>query len=148
MPPKQVGWCRKCGATFHTLRAFKKHLKECKMDKSNVQFGMELENYIAEKFKELGYKNACRSNGSGNKGSLGDISGQDLFICELKNRNTESVTINKEVWEKLTSSVPLHSNRLPMLVLRNKNKQTFCVMEANDMFEIINGYLENLNGRV
>jgi len=117
-------------------------------DKSNVQFGMELENYIAEKFKELGYKNACRSNGSGNKGSLGDISGQDLFICELKNRNTESVTINKEVWEKLTSSVPLHSNRLPMLVLRNKNKTTWCVMEAEDMFEIIKGYLENLNGRV
>lgn len=28
--PKQVGWCQKCGATFHTLRAFKKHLKECK----------------------------------------------------------------------------------------------------------------------
>ena len=123
-------------------------LKGKMKDKSNVQFGMELENYIAEKFKELGYKNACRSNGSGNKGSLGDISGQDLFICELKNRNTESVTINKEVWEKLTSSVPLHSNRLPMLVLRNKNKQTFCVMEANDMFIILKGWLENLNGRV
>ena len=118
------------------------------MDKSNVQFGMELENYIAEKFKELGYKNACRSNGSGNKGSLGDISGQDLFICELKNRNTESVTINKEVWDKLTSSVPLHSNRLPMLVLRNKNKQTWAVMDVDDFFTILKGYLENLNGRV
>jgi hypothetical protein len=28
MIPKQVGWCQKCGATFHTLRAFKKHLKK------------------------------------------------------------------------------------------------------------------------
>jgi len=35
MLPKQVGWCRKCGATFHTLRAFKKHLKECKMETRN-----------------------------------------------------------------------------------------------------------------
>jgi hypothetical protein len=28
MIPKQVGWCVKCGASFATLRAFKKHLKE------------------------------------------------------------------------------------------------------------------------
>jgi hypothetical protein len=26
MIPKQVGWCVKCGASFATLRAFKKHL--------------------------------------------------------------------------------------------------------------------------
>lgn len=112
-------------------------------DKSSCDFGKELETYIAQKFQELGYKNACRSNGSGNKGSLGDISGQDLFVCELKNRNTESVTINKEVWEKLVSSIPLHSNRLPMLCLRNKSGKTFCVLDADDMFEIIHGYLEN-----
>ena len=117
-------------------------------DKSTCDFRRELENYIAENFKELGFSNACRSNGSGNKGSLGDISGQDILVCEAKNRNTESVTINKEVWEKLVSCIPLHSNRLPMLVLRNKNKQTFCVMDAEDMFEIIKGYLENLNGRI
>jgi Holliday junction resolvase len=117
-------------------------------DKSNVQFGMELENYIAEKFKELGFPNACRSNGSGNKGSIGDISGIDYFAVEAKNRNTESVTIKKETWDKLTSSIPLHSNRLPMLVLRNKNKQTFCVMEANDMFTILKGWMENTQRRV
>ena len=112
-------------------------------NKSNVQFGMELENYIAEKFKELGYKNACRSNGSGNKGSLGDISGIDSLVVEAKNRNTESVTIKMETWDKLKSSIPLHSNRLPMLVLRNKNKQTFCVMDAEDFFTILKGWMEN-----
>ena len=116
---------------------------DIKMDKSNVQFGMELENYIAEKFKELGYKNACRSNGSGNKGSLGDISGIDSLVVEAKNRNTESVTIKMETWDKLKSSIPLHSNRLPMLVLRNKNKQTFCVMDAEDFFTILKGWMEN-----
>lgn len=117
-------------------------------DKSTVEFGKELESFLSEKFKELGFPNACRSNGSGNKGSLGDISGQNILVCEAKNRNTESVTIKKETWDKLTSSIPLHSNRLPMLVLRNKNNQTFCVMEANDMFMILKGWMENTQGRV
>lgn len=117
-------------------------------DKSTCDFGRELENYIAEKFKELGYKNACRSNGSGNKGSLGDISGIDSFAVECKNRNTDSVTIKEDVWQKLNSSIPLHSNRLPILILRNSNKRTWAVMDVKDMFEIIKGYLENLNGRV
>jgi len=118
------------------------------MDKSSVQFGMELENYIAQKFQELGYKYARRSNGSGNKGELGDSSCQDLFIVECKNKNTESITLNYKVWEKLKSEVPLHSKRLPLYVLRNKSKQTFCVMDSEDFFEIVKHYLENLNGRV
>ena len=117
-------------------------------DKSTCDFGRELEDYIAEKFKELGYKNACRSNGSGNKGSLGDISGQDILVVEAKNRNTEDITLKQDVWDSLVSSIPLHSKRLPMYVLRNKNKHTWCVMDAEDIFEIIKGYLENLNGRV
>ena len=118
------------------------------MDKSTCDFGRELENYIAEKFKELGFKNAERSKGSGNQGQLGDITGQDLFVVECKNRNTEDITLKQEVWDKLCAEIPLHSKRLPMYVLRNKNKKTWCVMDAEDMFEIIKGYLENLNGRV
>jgi hypothetical protein len=117
-------------------------------DKSNVQFGMELEHYIAQKFIELGYPNARRSKGSGNQGEIADISGQDLFCVECKNKSTESITVDAKVWAKLKSEVPLHSKRLPLYILRNKSKQTFAVMDVDDMFEIIKGYLENLNGRV
>ena len=113
------------------------------MDKSNVQFGMELENYIAEKFKELGYPNAKRSKGSGNQGQLGDITGQDILVVEAKNRNTEDITLKQEVWDKLVAEIPLHSRRLPMYVLRNKNQKTWCVMEAEDMFTILKGWMEN-----
>jgi hypothetical protein len=28
--PRQVAFCNKCGASFHTMRAFKKHIKGCK----------------------------------------------------------------------------------------------------------------------
>jgi len=114
-------------------------------DKSNVQFGMELEHFIAQKFVELGYPNARRSNGSGNKGEAGDISGQDLFTCELKNRNTDSITIKEEVWKKLKSEIPIHSKRLPLYILRNKNKTTWAVMDVDDLFTILKGWMENEN---
>lgn len=26
--PKQAGWCSKCGASFSTIRGFKKHIRE------------------------------------------------------------------------------------------------------------------------
>lgn len=111
-------------------------------DKSNVQFGMELESYLSEKFKELGYPNAKRSNGSGNKGSLGDISGQDLFVVEAKNRNTDSITIKEDVWMKLMNDIPLHSRRLALYVLRNKNKKTWAVMDCDDFFSIVKEWIE------
>jgi hypothetical protein len=106
-------------------------------DKSTCEFGMELEHYIAQKFQELGFPYARRSNGSGNKGSLGDSSGQNLFVVECKNKNTESITVDAKVWAKLKSEVPLHSQRLPLYVLRNKSKQTWAVMDVDDLFNIL-----------
>lgn len=114
-------------------------------DKSSVQYGMELEHYIAQKFIDLGFKNARRSVGSGNKNEAGDISGQDLFVAELKNRNTDSITIKEDVWNKLVAEVPLHSKRLPLYILRNKNKKTWAVLDVDDFFVILKGYLQNEN---
>lgn len=111
-------------------------------DKSSVQFGMELETYIAQKFQELGYKFARRSNGSGNKNECGDTSGQDLFITELKNRNTKDITIKEDVWLKLLSEIPLHSKRLALYVLRNKNKKTWAVLDIEDFFKILKELIE------
>jgi len=115
-------------------------------DKSNCEFGRELEYYIVQKMNEIGIK-ASRTIGSGNKGQIADIN-NPYFIVECKNKNTESITVDAKVWSKLKSEVPLHSKRLPLYILRNKNKQTFCVMDAEDMFAILKGWLENLDGRV
>jgi Holliday junction resolvase len=112
---------------------------------STHDFGRELENYICEKFKELNI-NAYPSNGSGNKGSVGDISGQDLFGIEAKNRNTKDITIKEDIWNKLCNEIPYHSERKPMYVLGNKNKQRWVVMNIEDFFEILKGYLEAKNG--
>jgi Holliday junction resolvase len=112
------------------------------MDKSNCEFGKELEHFIAQKFVEIGYPNARRSNGSGNKGEAGDISGQDLFTVECKNKNTDSITVNEKVWAKLKSEIPLHSKRLPLYILRNKNKQNWAVMDVDDLFRILKQTLD------
>jgi len=116
-------------------------------DKSTIEFGKELEHFIAQKFIELGYPNAKRSKGSGNQGQLGDITGQDAFVVECKNRNTEDITLKQEVFDKLKSEIPLHSFRLPLYVLRNKNKKTFCVMEVDDFFTIVHGWLGDNPGK-
>ena len=107
--------------------------------KSTWEKGRELENYIAEKFKEIGYMNACPSNGSGNKGSIGDISGVADFAVECKLRNTKDITVKEEVWNELVNSIPLSSERTPLYVLENKNKKRWVVMDVEEFF----GLLEN-----
>lgn len=115
-------------------------------DKSSCDFGRELENYVVQKMKELGIP-ASKSKGSGNQGQIADIN-NPYFIVECKNKSTESITVDAKVWSKLKSEVPLHSKRLPLYVLRNKSKQTWAVMDVDDLFIILKHYLENLNGRV
>ena len=99
--------------------------------------GRKLEWYIAEKFRELGYKNACPSNGSGNKGSSGDISGVENWVVEAKLRNTKDITIKEDVWKKLVEEIPLGSERLPLYVLENKNQKRWVVMDLEDWFYLI-----------
>ena len=117
-------------------------------DKSTVEFGKELEHFIAQKFIELGYPNAKRSKGSGNQGQLGDITGQDAFVVECKNRNTEDITLKQEVWDKLCAEVPLHSKRLPLYILRNKNQKTWAVMDVNDFFDILLAVKDKLDNNL
>jgi len=112
--------------------------------RSTKEYGLELENYIANKFKEVGYKNARPSKMSGAGMEKGDISGiDDLFCVEAKNRNTKDITLKMDVWRKLCSEISLHSNRLPLYVLRQEDNKTFAVMDIDDFFIILKGYLES-----
>ncbi len=101
------------------------------------EIGRQLELYIAEMFKYIGYKNACPSNGSGNKGSVGDISGVKDFAVECKKRNTKDITIKEVVWNELVNDIPLSSERIPLYILENKNKKRWAVMDVEDFFRII-----------
>ncbi len=102
------------------------------------EIGRQLENYICEKFREIGI-NAYPSNGSGNKGSVGDISGLKDFGIECKKRNTKDITIKEEVWNKLVNEIPLSSERIPLYILENKNKKRWVCLDVEDFFRIIGG---------
>ena len=106
---------------------------------NNKQFGKELEQGVCNLFNQIGIK-AYLTKGSGNKGQAGDIQ-QDIFVVECKNRNTKDITLKKDVWDKLKHEIPLQSSRLPLYILRNKSNDTYAVLDINDFFRILEGYL-------
>ena len=106
------------------------------------EIGRKLEQFLVNKFLEIGI-NASLSKNSGCSGyNLGDIN-TNHFIIEAKLRNTEDITVKADVWKKLKESIPLHSKRIAMYALENKEGTVLCCLEAEDMFKIIKGYLEN-----
>lgn len=109
--------------------------------------GRTLEQKIVNKFLEIGIKASLSKNSGCSGYNLGDINTED-WIIEAKQRNTKDITIKADVWKKLVASLPLHSKRKAMYVIGNKEDTVLCVLSLEDMFEIIKGYLENLNGRV
>ena len=111
--------------------------------KTRKELGYSLENCVADHFFTVGYDKARRSKGSGNRGELGDISGVQDFVVECKRRTTKNITIQEAVWKKLCNEIPLHSRRKPLYILENMNKKFWAVLEMNDFFELLKGYLEN-----
>jgi Holliday junction resolvase len=98
--------------------------------------GRTLEQKIVNKFLEIGIKASLSKNSGCSGYNLGDINADD-WIVECKLKNTESITLDSNVWKKLVESVPLHSKRKAMYVLENKEKQIWCVLSLDDMFDLI-----------
>jgi Holliday junction resolvase len=108
--------------------------------------GRTLEQKIVNKFLEIGVKASLSKNSGCSGYNLGDVN-NEYFICEAKQRNTKDISVKDEVWKKLVASLPLHSKRKAIYVIGNKEDTVLCILSLEDMFEIIKGYLENLNGR-
>lgn len=111
------------------------------------EIGRKLEQLIVNKFNEIGIKASLSKNSGCGGYNLGDVN-NEYFVIEAKQRNTKDISIKNEVWKKLVASLPLHSKRKVMYVIGNKENTVLCVLSLEDMFEIIKGYLENLNGEI
>jgi len=99
----------------------------------------KLEDYIASRLKEIDpYCRHSKASG-GNCGENHDIKTSCELAIECKLRNTESIKIDKVVWEKLCSEIPLHAHKTPMLALENKEGKRWAVLELDDF---INLYIE------
>lgn len=96
------------------------------------------QDYIALKLREID-KYSRSTKGSGNKGEKGDVKTSLDLHFECKLRNTDSITINSKVWKKLNEEIPLHSQKIPVLALENKEGKKLAVLDLDDF---LNLYIE------
>jgi len=78
---------------------------------------------------------AKRTPGSGNKGRKGDVDNKYLLI-EAKQTDKKSISLKRDVWEKLLSELPLHSSRIPMYALEDGEGHKYAVLDLDDFFDI------------
>lgn len=105
-------------------------------DQTPMEFGIKLQQDIVNALESIGIK-ASHTNGSGNKGSAGDVN-NPLFVIECKARNTKDITIKADVWKKLCNEIPMHSKRKPLYVIRNEEGTTLVCMNLTDFTDLLN----------
>jgi Holliday junction resolvase len=88
--------------------------------KTKRELGKQLEYSVAQILQEAFNDNSIRpSKASGASTELGDIKNPYLLV-ECKKRNTDSVTINSNVWKHLIAQLSINSKKVALLVLENK----------------------------
>ena len=101
------------------------------------EIGNKLEHAVAQKL-QIAFNDStirpCKASGASTE--LGDIKNSYLLI-ECKKRNTNSVTINKNVWNHLINQLPINSKRVPLLVLENKEGRQWAIMDLNDLQKLL-----------
>jgi hypothetical protein len=101
------------------------------------QVGKKLEEYVADKLQEALQDLTIKpTKNSGASTQLADILSKQ-FIVECKKRNTTSISIKEEVWNKLLNEIPVGSLRIPLYILENKNQKRWCVLDFEDFCTII-----------
>jgi len=95
----------------------------------------QFQEYIATRLHCISPR-ARSTKGSGNQGEHGDVDNAVDLCIECKLRNTKDVTIKNDVWNKLCSEIPLHSKRIPMYALENKDKKRWAVLDLDDFLDI------------
>lgn len=96
----------------------------------------KLEMWICDQLKDLD-PHVKRTPGSGNGGSKGDIkfSTNIGLHIEAKWRNLKSV-FNLDWFTKTEGEIPLHSDKIALLITENKDGDIMAHLRAEDFFEI------------
>ena len=97
--------------------------------------GKQLENLVVVYFQEIDPKTRL-SKASGALSDVADIVTRDFYI-EVKKRGSESLTIEKKVWRHLCNQIPTGSLKIPLLIMQNKDKDTFVILQINDFIRIL-----------
>jgi len=100
----------------------------------------KFEDYIAEELKVID-KNATHTKGS----RYGDLKVKGLHV-ECK--DYDKINVYKEEWmKKCISEVPFHSNKIPLLVTKNKDNDIRVHMEWLDFLNLYVEFIELKYGK-
>lgn len=105
--------------------------------KSTRDIGRLLEEYVADRLREVLNDSSIKpTKNSGASTQLGDIL-CSKYLIECKKRNTSSITIKEDVWDKLCNELPIQSVRIPLYVLENKNGKRWACLNFEDFCKLI-----------
>jgi len=101
---------------------------------STRDIGNKLEEWLVAYLEEIDPKTK-QSNNSGAVSNDGDILNK-YFVVEAKHRNVKDITLKSDIWRKLSSQIPIGSQKIPLYVLRNEKNETFAVLDFKDFLEL------------
>lgn len=102
----------------------------------------KLEELILSDIQEVD-EYAKRTPGSGNKGRTGDIFTSCGLKIEIKDNQSLKNAYKETDMQKIIEEVPLHSQDIPILITRNKNKKIRVHLEWSDFISIYKRSLKN-----
>lgn len=102
---------------------------------SSREKGNKLEKWLVAYLQEID-PTAKQSNNSGAVNNDGDLLNK-YFVVEAKYRDTKSVTLKYDTWFKLSTQIPIGSQKIPLFVGRNKFKDTFAVLNFKDFLNLL-----------
>lgn len=106
------------------------------MKKTNTRkIGDSLEKWLVSYLEEVD-STTKQTNNSGATSNNGDILNKN-FIIEAKHRNTKNLTIQEKVWKKLNKQIKVGSQKIPLLVMRNIENETFAILNFRDFLQIL-----------
>jgi len=101
----------------------------------------QLEDYVVQKLKEKDLF-AHTTKASGGSTIKGDISNKIKLYIECKQRNIKSV-YNQDWYNKCQEEIPLHSDKIAVVITENKDKKRMVHLSFEDFWEIYKRGLKN-----
>jgi hypothetical protein len=104
--------------------------------KTTKEIGSELEQLVVAHLQEID-PSVRVTRASGARGEKADIKNSLHQKMECKVRNTENCIIQRKWWLKLNRELNIYNLDTPVLVLQNKHKETFVVLDIKDYVRLL-----------
>lgn len=96
-----------------------------------------LESWVVGQFDGWDIR-ARRTRGSGCGNEIGDISNSYTYIeCKMKHGQENIIVKFKDEWQHLLFKIPVHTNKIPVVIVEQKFGEKFAILKAEDFFKLL-----------